>query len=298
MSWALNLSHSELDTFSKDIQSQLKRERKNSTWVQSETFGSRLKLNIKQQEFQKNKFNVYPGKKYSQKKCTWSCAELPEHLTPAFIYHFSCIALAISSPLHQYIICAQRKEERASYSVYAASGERSQMTDNSNKWATGQQWVMKSYQQSIIIESLKCTSSPGKQHSSLTSLCVSLKQCSSKAAGRWLRGLKKHVLWPHNTNTQQYMFSLVCLIKVKDATFLSSEPRGTRTELLSNMLMWLHHVELRKQYDWRHSLSTVCQPERPTVPALTWSERPAGSISILITESSWISLHQNDSIRN
>lgn len=133
--------------------------------------------------------------------------------------------------------------------------------DNSNKWATGQQWVMKLYQQSIIIKSLKCTSSTGQMQSQPTSLCVSLRQPSplwnSTAASHRFSGVPlavwfvvTHTVARYHTHRHRHtsMFSLVCLIKVKDATFLSPEPRGTWPNLLaiqrSNTLMWLHHISI------------------------------------------------------
>lgn len=90
------------------------------------------------------------------------------------------------------------KTERSSCSAYSCSREHSQMMDNSNKWATGHQWVMKSYQQSIIIKSLQCTCSTGKERTQLTSLCVSLQQSSllqnRGAVCLWLRDLYQHVV--------------------------------------------------------------------------------------------------------
>lgn len=114
---------------------------------------------------------------------------------------------------------------------------------------------MTSYQQSIIIKSLKCTSSTEEQHTKLTSLCVSLHRSSlpwnSTAAslcfssGPLAVGFVVTRSCGSITQTHTSVFSLVCLIKVKDTTFLSSEPQGTRSNLLRNMLMRLHHALLR-----------------------------------------------------
>lgn len=134
---------------------------------------------------------------------TWNYTKLLQNwLLILFLMHlFSWIVLAITFTINRLIVCSNislsklhckpcthallvvylimvMQRERESCSAYPISREHSQMMVNSNKWATGRQWVMKSYQQSIIIKSLKCTSSTGKQ-TQLTSLCVSLHQSSS-----------------------------------------------------------------------------------------------------------------------
>lgn len=186
------------------------------------------------------------------------------NLTPVyFLFMFFFFFLVLFSPFplfsaSKWYVQSESEREREGVLAYPISREHSLMMDNSNKWATGQQRVMKSYQQSIIIKSSECTSSTGKKHTRLTSLCISpppvlaaLKQHSSEPSLQHCASgcrICSNAYSGSITQTHASMFSLVCLIKVKDATILSSEPRGTWPNLLSvqrsNMLMRLHHILL------------------------------------------------------